>query len=174
MNKKIKEWLITSIISKVLYKINIEGGTLVKRGFDKKTRECKGVNRNTLFKILKANCKSEIGLKYNFGNIKSIEQFRKQVPLTEYGDYEDYIMRMANGGKNILTSDDVQYFGHTSGTTGKQKLIPCTKKSRRIASKYMALLTNKFFYIWWQGKLLYKFNAYLFSGVCLHRSYDWS
>lgn len=130
----------------MLYKINIEGGTLVKRGFDKKTRECKEVNKDTLFKILKANCKSEIGIKYNFGDIKSIEQFKIQVPLTKYGDYEDYIMRMADGEKNILTSDDVQYFGHTSGTTGKQKLIPCTKKSRRIASKYMALLTNKFFY----------------------------
>lgn len=130
----------------MLYKINIEGGTLVKRGFDKKTRKCKEVNRDTLFKILKASCKSEIGIKYNFGDIKSVEQLKKQVPLTEYNDYENYIMRMANGEKNILTSDDVQYFGHTSGTTGKQKLIPCTKRSRRIASKYMALLTNKFFY----------------------------
>lgn len=130
----------------MLYKINIEGGTLVKRGFDKKTRKCKEVNKDTLFKILKANCKSEVGIKYNFAAIKSIEQFKKQVPLEEYGDYEAYIMRMADGEKNILTSDNVQYFGHTSGTTGKQKLIPCTKKSRRIASKYMALLTNKFYY----------------------------
>lgn len=53
---------------------------------------------------------------------------------------------MANGEKNILTSEDVEYFGHTSGTTGKQKLIPSTKISRRVASKYMALLTNKISY----------------------------
>jgi len=135
-----------SIISKLLYKINIEGGAVVKKRFDKKTRKCKEVNGDTLFKILKANCKSEIGIKYNFQEIKSIEQFKRQVPLTEYNDYENYIMRMASGEKNILTSDDIQYFGHTSGTTGKQKLIPCTKRSRKIASKYMALLINKFCY----------------------------
>ncbi len=95
---------------------------------------------------MKENSKSEIGNKFNFADIKSIEDFKRQVPLTEYKFYEDYINRMANGEKNILTSEEVEYFGHTSGTTGKQKLIPATKTSRRIASKYMALLTNKFSY----------------------------
>ncbi|EET84735.1 GH3 auxin-responsive promoter [Clostridium carboxidivorans P7] len=99
-----------------------------------------------LFKILKLNYKSEIGIKFNFRNIKSIDDFKKQVPLTEYLYYEDYIERMANGEKKVLISDKVEYFGHTSGTTGKQKLIPCTKRSRKIASKYMALLINKYSY----------------------------
>lgn len=87
-----------------------------------------------------------MGIKFKFKDIKSIECFKKQVPLTEYGYYENYINRMATGEKNILISEDVEYFGHTSGTTGKQKLIPSTKSSIRSASKYMALLTNKFCY----------------------------
>lgn len=99
-----------------------------------------------LLKILKENSKSEIGKRFNFASIKSIEDFKRQVPITEYKFYEDYINRMANGEKNILTSEEVEYFGHTSGTTGKQKMIPATKSSRRIASKYMALLTNRFSY----------------------------
>lgn len=53
---------------------------------------------------------------------------------------------MLKGESNILTSEEVEYFGHTSGTTGKQKLIPVTKKSRVIASKYMALLIERFAY----------------------------
>ncbi|ADK14936.1 GH3 auxin-responsive promoter [Clostridium ljungdahlii DSM 13528] len=104
------------------------------------------MNEKVLFKILKSNAKSEIGIKFNFKDIKSIDDFKKQVPLTQYGYYESYIERMANGQKNILTSDNVEYFGHTSGTTGKQKLIPCTKRGRKIASKYMALLINKYSY----------------------------
>ncbi|OBR94115.1 GH3 auxin-responsive promoter [Clostridium ragsdalei P11] len=104
------------------------------------------MNEKVLFKILKSNVESEIGIKFNFKNIKSIDDFKKQVPLTEYRYYESYIERMANGQKNILTSDNVEYFGHTSGTTGKQKLIPCTKRGRKIASKYMALLINKYSY----------------------------
>ena len=95
---------------------------------------------------MKVNCKSEIGVKCNFDKVKSIEDFRKQVPLTEYGYYEDYINRMADGEKNILINEDVEYFGHTSGTTGKQKLIPSTKSGRKVASKYMALLSNKICY----------------------------
>lgn len=54
-----------------------------------------------LFKILKLNYKSEIGIKFNFRNIKSIDDFKKQVPLTEYLYYEDYIERMANGEKKF-------------------------------------------------------------------------
>lgn len=137
---------ITSIISKVLYGITIGGGAIVEKKFNRATENSQKVNEEVLFKILKANCKSEIGIKYNFENIKSVEAFRKQVPLTEYKDYEKYIERMEKGEKNILVSGDVEYFGHTSGTTGKQKLIPATRNSRRTASKYMALLTNKFSY----------------------------
>lgn len=99
-----------------------------------------------LFKILKANCKSEIGIKLNFNNIKSIEDFKKQIPLTEYGYYENYIMRMAKGENNILINEDIEYFGHTSGTTGKQKLIPVTKSSRKATSKYMAFFINRICY----------------------------
>lgn len=53
---------------------------------------------------------------------------------------------MAEGEKNVLTSDKVEYFCHTSGTTGKQKLIPTTKRSRKAATKYMAFLINRFAY----------------------------
>ena len=50
------------------------------------------------------------------------------MPITDYSAYEQYINEMLKGEKNILISDEVEYFGHTSGTTGKQKLIPVTKK----------------------------------------------
>ena len=46
----------------------------------------------------------------------------------------------------MLFKDDIEYFCHTSGTTGKQKLIPVTKKSRLTASKYMGILLQKFAY----------------------------
>lgn len=99
-----------------------------------------------LFKILRANSKSEIGTKLNFDKIKSIEDYKRKVPLTEYSYYEDYINRITKGEKNILTKEDIEYFGHTSGTTGKQKLIPSTKSGKKAAAKYMALLVNKISY----------------------------
>ncbi|GKX67349.1 GH3 auxin-responsive promoter family protein [Inconstantimicrobium mannanitabidum] len=142
----LKESLITSIVSKMLYKVSIDGGALVKRKFNKSTENCRKVNEEVLYKILKKNSRSEFGKKFNFQNISSVQDYKNEVPLTEYSYYEEDIQRMANGEKNILICEDVEYFGHTSGTTGKQKLIPSTKSSRKNASKYMALLTNKFSY----------------------------
>ncbi|AAK81341.1 MULTISPECIES: GH3 auxin-responsive promoter family protein [Clostridium] len=133
-------------MSKVIYKISIDLGGIVKRNFEKETKNCGKVNEEVLFKILKSNDKSEIGIKFKFKDIKSIRQFKDSVPITEYKDYEKYINRMADGEGNVLMSEKVEYFGHTSGTTGKQKLVPCTKNSRRRASKYMALLVNRFCY----------------------------
>ena len=77
---------------------------------------------------------------YNFNSIKSVDEYKDKVPITNYASYEKYIEEMLRGEKNILIADDVEYFGHTSGTTGKQKLVPVTKKSREVGSKYMALL----------------------------------
>lgn len=126
--------------------MSIEGGGIVEKKFNRDTKNCRKVNEQVLFKILKKNSKCEFGEKFKFKDINSIEKFKKKVPLTEYSYYENYIRKMADGEKNILISDEVEYFGHTSGTTGKQKLIPVTKRSRKIASKYMALLINKFSY----------------------------
>ncbi|MBD7910800.1 GH3 auxin-responsive promoter family protein [Clostridium cibarium] len=135
-----------SMISKMLYRTTIFAGGLLEKSFNKKTKDPLRVNEHVLKKILKMNAKSEIGLKYDFDHINSVEHFKKKVPLSQYEDYDNYIERMAKGEKNILICDDVKYFGHTSGTTGKQKLIPCTKKSRLVAAKYMALLITRFSY----------------------------
>ncbi len=51
-------------------------------------------NEKLLFKILKTNQNSEYGRKYDFRNIKTIEDYRKNVPLSTFDDYEGYIKRM--------------------------------------------------------------------------------
>lgn len=135
-----------SLISKALYKATIIAGGKLESNFNKITKDSRNVNEEVLQKILKSSAKSEIGVNYGFKNINSVDEFKEKVPLSEYKDYDNYIERMANGEKNILNSDDVMYFGHTSGTTGKQKLIPCTKKSRQVVAKYMALLITRFSY----------------------------
>lgn len=55
-------------------------------------------------------------------------------------------MRMCKGEKNILVNDDIVYYGMTSGTTGKQKIIPMTKTGLKVVSKYMAILSQRFLY----------------------------
>lgn len=124
----------------------VKSGALLEKKFNKYTSNSKSVNEDVLFKILSKNKKCKYGEKYNFNSIKSIKEYKLIVPLSNYSDYEQYINEMLKGEKNILVSDDIEYFGHTSGTTGKQKLVPVTKKSRMVGSKYMALLIQRYAY----------------------------
>jgi hypothetical protein len=135
-----------SIISNLLYRTIIGCGGVVEKKFNKETKSFKKVNNELLLDILSKNASSEIGEKFKFRNILSEEDFKMKVPLTEYSYYDNYIERMANGEKNILITGKVEYFGHTSGTTGKQKLIPVTKRTKMKGAKYMALLITRFSY----------------------------
>lgn len=124
----------------------ISAGGLLEKKFNKYTLNSRYINEEVLFKILNNNSTSKYGEKYNFNSIRSVDEYKSSVPITDYLDYEPYINEMLKGAKNILITDDVEFFGHTSGTTGKQKLVPVTKKSREVGSKYMALLIERFSY----------------------------
>lgn len=50
-----------------------------------------------------------------------------QLPLSTYDDYIPYITRIANGEQNILTSQPVQLFELSSGSTSASKMIPYTQ-----------------------------------------------
>ena len=78
-----------------------------------------------LSNIISHNKVTEIGKKWNFQSIKTTEDYRNNVPLTDYEDYRPYIERMVEKGEdNLLTTDKVVYYCPTSGTTSKSKLIP--------------------------------------------------
>ncbi|MDJ0617414.1 MAG: GH3 auxin-responsive promoter family protein [Calothrix sp. MO_192.B10] len=100
--------------------------------FVKKTRHTFAVQEKFLFKLLRTYQNTELGRKYGLKDIKNIEQFQKQVPVLPYSAYEPYVQRVAAGEKNILTSDKVVYLNRTSGSTGKQKLIPVTQRFQNI------------------------------------------
>lgn len=121
-------------------------GGILEEKFNKYTLNSRKVNEEVLFKILKKNNSCEYGKEYKFSYIHSVDDYKKLVPITDYSAYDKYIERMLNGEKEVLVNEDIEYFGHTSGTTGKQKLVPVTKTCRRVGSKYMALLIQRFAY----------------------------
>jgi hypothetical protein len=97
--------------------------------FNKLTKDPIKAQERVLLKYLARNARTEYGLKHDFRSIKSISEFRKRVPVSDYETIRHYIDRMKKGEGNILTSDKVTYFGITSGTTGTPKLIPATRYS---------------------------------------------
>lgn len=102
----------------------------VKADFVKKTRQTVKVQERFLLGLIKAHSHTEFGRKYQFDEIKTIQQFREQIPILPYSSYEPYLERIAEGEQNILTADKVVYLTLTSGSTGKKKMIPTTRRSQ--------------------------------------------
>ena len=75
-------------------------------------------NRNTLW-----------GRKNNFSQVHSVEDYQKIVPLSRYEDYDEYVRRMANGEKNLITSRYGRRFTESSGSTGRSKLVPLSARA---------------------------------------------
>lgn len=108
---------------------------LSKANFVRKTRKAAIIQEEFLRSLLSNYQETEFGKEYGFGEIKSVEQFRERLPILPYSSYEPYLERIAKGESNILTPQPVIYLNLTSGSTGKQKLIPVTRQSRKILSR---------------------------------------
>lgn len=111
-----------------------------RTSFASDTCQAGRVNRSLLQQILALNRNTEYGQRCRFDRIATPEAYRENVPLTTYEDYRAHIDRIADGKENVLTADPVRYFSLTSGTTGRQKMIPITARANRIIAGYMGLL----------------------------------
>jgi hypothetical protein len=86
-------------------------------------------NFEVLKNILEDNKNTEYGKKYSFSKINNYEEYKSNVPISTFNDFKPYIERMYNGENNILTSYPIETFNCTSGSEGKQKFIPLTRKA---------------------------------------------
>lgn len=111
------------------------------RRFEFQTRDPIRAQKKVLFEYLSRNKNTEFGKRHRFSSIRSIEDFQERVPITGYENLRLFVDRMAGGEKNVLTADSPVFFGRTSGTTGKPKLIPVTRYSRNKKAALMALWT---------------------------------
>jgi hypothetical protein len=83
------------------------------------------VQKLVLMQILEDAGNTEIGKRYHFGGIKSADDFRRQMPVTTWPDYEPFVDRIADGEPDILFAGKARVFIVTSGTSGlKPKMVP--------------------------------------------------
>jgi hypothetical protein len=59
--------------------------------------------------------------------VRTPEDFAKAVPIRTWTDFEPYIDRMTAGEENVLTAEEVLFYGRSSGTTGRPKNVPVTQ-----------------------------------------------
>ncbi|MBD5223483.1 MAG: GH3 auxin-responsive promoter family protein [Bacteroidales bacterium] len=90
------------------------------------------IQREQLKSLLKRAVSTEVGRKYHFSDIlKSpdvYEQFSSSVPLHGYEDIRADVLRMIEGGKDILWPGVCRNYAQSSGTSGgRSKFIPVTR-----------------------------------------------
>lgn len=66
--------------------------------FQEMTKEPGKHQEAFLMKLLRDNKDTELGKKYGFADITSIEEYQQRVPISTYDDYMEYILRMTDKG----------------------------------------------------------------------------
>jgi hypothetical protein len=72
---------------------------------------------------------TQFGSDHHFDQIKTFEDFSKNVPVRDYEGLKSYVDKVVKGEENILWKGKPLYFAKTSGTTSGAKYIPLTKES---------------------------------------------
>ena len=124
-------------LSEKFYLNCIQTGEEVHKYLDVMVEDPMKYNTELLMKILDDNKDTEYGKKYDFANIKTIEEYQKKVPITDYDSYADYIYRMTEKGeKGLLTVYPVSHYAKSSGTMGNPKRIPASDLNQNLSMKY--------------------------------------
>lgn len=109
------------------------------RSFERATMDPVRIQERILLKYLARNRRTDYGMKFDLSSIRSIDEFRDRLPISDYETMRPYVDRMEKGERNVLTHDKVTFFGITSGTTGAPKMIPVTKYSQGRKADLMNL-----------------------------------
>ncbi|MDD5428679.1 MAG: GH3 auxin-responsive promoter family protein [Candidatus Omnitrophica bacterium] len=107
------------------------------RAFEEATKNPAKAQEKLLLEYLDRNKDTEYGRLYNFASIRSVEDYRKKVPLSDCESMRPFTEKMKKGQPGVLTVDEPEFFGVTSGTTDKPKYIPVTKYSRLKKAELM-------------------------------------
>ena len=84
---------------------------------------------NWMQKLVSEAQNTAFGKDHGFGEIKTYEDFKKNVPVRDYEDLKPYIERVVKGEPDILWKNKPLYLAKTSGTTSGVKYIPISKES---------------------------------------------
>ena len=94
--------------------------------FDFSLREFMGIQEHLLLEEIEMIASSPLGARIMGGaNPKSVEEFRRQVPLTTYADYAPYI---SNCQEDALAIEPCCW-ARTSGRGGEPKWVPYAKRA---------------------------------------------
>lgn len=94
----------------------------------KETSSCRQIQRKQLLERLDQNRESQFGRQYGLTSMRTVEDFRRSMPVTTYEDYRPYVEKVKAGDTDAMfgPQTEVLMFSMTSGTTSQSKYVPIT------------------------------------------------
>jgi hypothetical protein len=116
---------------------------LVNRQMNKLRKSAPELQQKTFLTLVNQAKDTAFGKEHHFDQIKTYQDFKKNVPVRDYEDLRSYIDRVSKGEENVLWPGKPIYLTKTSGTTSGVKYIPISKESMpaHITSARNALLS---------------------------------
>lgn len=91
------------------------------------------VQRAQLCHLLGEGSRTGFGAEHGLTGTESYEEFARKIPVREYEDFRQYIMKMIEGTGDVLWPGVTRRYAQSSGTSGgKSKYIPITDSSLRL------------------------------------------
>lgn len=108
----------------------------IARRTDRWSHDEERIQRGVLRSLLKRASATEVGRRYDFRSILDSEDcydaFRSRVPMVEYEDIREDVMRMIEGEEDVLWRGKCLNFAQSSGTSGgRSKYVPVTDENLR-------------------------------------------
>lgn len=94
-------------------------------------RDPAAVQHRILKSILRQNRNTAFGCAHSFYAIKTVEDYRRAVPIRNAPDYQSDLQRVYAGERNVLTREDPFFFAMTAGSTGDYKYLPITSSLKK-------------------------------------------
>jgi hypothetical protein len=95
--------------------------------FEQASRRPREVQEALLRRILAHQADTDFGRYHGFRQIRTVDDFRRQLVIAAYEYFEPYIARLRRGDLGALLADPcVHMFALTSGTSATRKYIPVT------------------------------------------------
>ncbi|HEV7654825.1 MAG TPA: GH3 auxin-responsive promoter family protein [Mycobacteriales bacterium] len=83
--------------------------------------------------LLAANADTAFGREHDLAAVRTLDDFRKAVPIRDYSGLAPWIERAAAGEHGVLTEEDPVLYFTSSGSTGAHKKVPVTARFMRTS-----------------------------------------
>ena len=90
-------------------------GQIVRNRLDDISYDPMGCQEDLVLRIARENASTAFGREHGFDRIRNIADFRMRVPISCYDDYPEYIERISNGERNVLTAYLTEHLSHFEG-----------------------------------------------------------